>query len=200
MSADGGRQIMPGPLRPSHAEIPAPPPELVGLDLVLYDGECGLCDRAVRFLLARDRRDRLRFASLQSGWARWALARRADGAGAPPMREARPAAREDSMHVVAELGTQRERLLLRSAAALHLCRVLGSPWSLLGIFRLVPPPLRDLLYRFVARNRRRWFAAPTCPIGAARPAGHARKLLVDPAPGTELPPIEPRRPARSLPL
>lgn len=172
---------MPGPLRPSHAEIPAPPPELVGLDLVLYDGACGLCDRAVRFLLARDRRESLRFASLQSDWARWALARRA-----------LPAAREDSMHVVAELGTSRERLLLRSGAALHLCGVLGLPWSLLGIFRIVPPPLRDLVYRFVARNRRRWFAAPSCPIGAERPADGARKLLVDPAPeGPRVPPEAP---------
>ena len=155
----------------------------MGSDLVLYDGDCGLCDRAVRFLLTRDRRARLRFASLQSDWARWALARRA-----------LPAAREDSMHVVADLGTSRERLLLRSGAALHLCGVLGFPWSLLRVFRLVPAPLRDLLYRFVARNRRRWFAAPSCPIGSARPADSGRRLLVDPAPEAPNPSSVPPEP------
>ncbi|MBL8900133.1 MAG: DUF393 domain-containing protein [Planctomycetes bacterium] len=167
---------MPEPLRSAHAEIPsasaslAAPPivptTLAGKDLVLYDGDCGLCDRSVRFLLARDRRDRLRFASLQSPWAPWALARH----GLPPTRE-------DSMHVLVDVGTPAEHLLLRSSAALHLAAAIGFPWALLRIFWIVPRPLRDLAYRFIARNRKRWFASPSCPIGAARPAGAADKLL-----------------------
>jgi predicted DCC family thiol-disulfide oxidoreductase YuxK len=166
LAAEVGREIMPEPLRSSHDEILAARPDLAGRDLVLYDGDCGLCDHSVRFLLARDRRDRLRFAPLQSSWAAAALARQ----GSPPTRE-------DSMHVLAELGTPRERLLLRSAAALRLAGAIGFPWSLLRAFWIVPRPLRDGVYRFVARNRKRWFAAPSCPIGAARPAGAAAKLL-----------------------
>jgi predicted DCC family thiol-disulfide oxidoreductase YuxK len=38
--------------------------------IVLYDGVCGLCNRAVQFLLKRDSRDRLQFASLQSDLCR----------------------------------------------------------------------------------------------------------------------------------
>jgi predicted DCC family thiol-disulfide oxidoreductase YuxK len=168
---DGGREIMPEPLRPAHAEISRVPAELIGKDLVLYDGDCGLCDRSVRFLIARDRRDRLRFASLQSPWAPWALQRR----GLPPTRE-------DSMHVLVGVGTPAEHLLLRSSAALHLAGAIGFPWALLRVFWIVPSPLRDLAYRFVARNRKRWFAAPSCPIGAARPTGAAEKLLADEGP------------------
>ena len=41
-----------------------------GRHVVFYDGVCGLCDRTVRFLLRRDRRDRLRFAPLQGEVAR----------------------------------------------------------------------------------------------------------------------------------
>src|ERR1051325_2698185 len=37
--------------------------------IVLYDGVCGLCNRAVQFLLKRDRHDRFRFAALQSDFA-----------------------------------------------------------------------------------------------------------------------------------
>ena len=43
--------------------------------IVLYDGVCGLCNRAVQFLLKRDRRDRLQFASLQSDLAAKVLSR-----------------------------------------------------------------------------------------------------------------------------
>ena len=34
--------------------------------VLLYDGECGLCNRVVRLLLRLDRGERLRFARLQS--------------------------------------------------------------------------------------------------------------------------------------
>ena len=31
------------------------------------------------------------------------------------------------------------------------------PWPLFSVFWIVPSPLRDLVYRFVANNRYRWF-------------------------------------------
>jgi predicted DCC family thiol-disulfide oxidoreductase YuxK len=44
-----------------------------GRHLLLYDGECGLCNRLNRFVLRRDRRDRFRFAALQGEVGRaWA--------------------------------------------------------------------------------------------------------------------------------
>ena len=35
--------------------------------VLLYDGECGLCNRLVRLLLRADRAGRLNYAPLQSG-------------------------------------------------------------------------------------------------------------------------------------
>src|SRR6185503_7836994 len=43
--------------------------------LLLYDGECGFCHGAVRFVLAHDRRAAFRFAALQSAVAAAQLAR-----------------------------------------------------------------------------------------------------------------------------
>ena len=37
--------------------------------LMLYDGLCGFCNWSVRWVIERDRHDRVRFAPLQSGIA-----------------------------------------------------------------------------------------------------------------------------------
>jgi hypothetical protein len=47
--------------------------------------------------------------------------------------------------------------------------LLGFPFSLLGIFRLIPAALRDAVYDLIARNRKRWFGKTTkCRIPAPR--------------------------------
>lgn len=109
--------------------------------LVLFDGDCNLCNGTVQFLLRRDRRARLRFASLQSAAGRAALA----AAGAS-------AALPDSIVLV-----HGGRVRVKSAAALAIARWLPLPWPVLSIAWLVPYPLRDLVYDWIARNRYRWF-------------------------------------------
>jgi predicted DCC family thiol-disulfide oxidoreductase YuxK len=49
------------------------------------------------------------------------------------------------------------RALTRSSAALAIARRLDGALPLLAFFRVVPVFLRDAVYRFVARNRYRWF-------------------------------------------
>jgi len=109
--------------------------------LVLFDGVCNLCNGAVQWLLARDRRERLRFASLQSQAARRAL----DDAG---VRGALP----DSI-VLVENG----RAYTRSDAVLRIAAQLGLPWSLAGALRITPRPVRDAVYAWIARHRYAWF-------------------------------------------
>lgn len=112
--------------------------------IVLFDGTCNLCSGAVRFLVARDPHARFRFAALQSEAARKACA----AAG-----HRLPAADAPSTIVVIDRG----RALERSDAALAIARRMPFPWPLLGAFRALPRGLRDAMYRFVARNRHRWF-------------------------------------------
>ena len=109
--------------------------------VVLFDGECNLCNRAVQFVLRRDRRARFRFASLQSPAGRRLLA-----------GIALPTPLPDSI-VLLEAG----RAFLRSGAALRIARGLGWPWRLFAALLLVPRPLRDWAYDVVARHRHRWF-------------------------------------------
>jgi predicted DCC family thiol-disulfide oxidoreductase YuxK len=128
------------------APRPGPPQTL------FYDGECGLCHRAVRFFLAEDPGgDALHYAPLHSP----AFMRLVSEAA----REALP----DSLVLVTDAGT----VHVRSEAVMLCLERLGGGWRIASwAMRVFPGPLRDLVYDLVAAGRRRLFAAPTaaCPI------------------------------------
>ena len=121
------------------------PSDHPGLDpahpVLLFDGVCNLCSRSVGFIIRNDRDARFRFATLQSPIAEQLL-----------LAASAPTPLPESM-IVIDAG----RCYTRSDAAIRLARRLPFPWPLLGIFRVVPRPLRDALYRLIAQNRYAWF-------------------------------------------
>jgi len=125
--------------------------------LILFDGVCTLCNRAVRWVIERDRDGRVGhfdFASLQSKVARAAIeaAGSADRSGIADHRSLDP--RSTDSIIVIEGG----RVLTRSDAAIAVARRLGLGWrALAAVGSIVPRHLRDLAYDGVARNRYRWF-------------------------------------------
>lgn len=114
--------------------------------LILYDGVCGLCNKVTQFVLPRDRRNRFRFAALQSDLAKRVLE-----------RHGRSAALLDTFYVVEALDTPAEVLHDRSDAALRVFGGLGGVYALATIFRVLPRFLRNIAYNFVARHRYGWF-------------------------------------------
>ena len=111
--------------------------------IVLFDGVCGLCNSLVQFLLKRDNRNRLRFASLQSDFAAKVLGRH----GIDPKDL-------DTVHVVVNYEQPGEQVLNRSDAVLKAGYELGGVWKTLATTaRIIPRAFRDMVYRFVARNR-----------------------------------------------
>lgn len=109
--------------------------------VVVFDGECAFCNRWVDFLLRFDRKDVFRFAARQSE------------SGAVFSRQTGlPEAGAGSI-VLVEDG----RVLIRSSAVLRMLSLLGFPFSLTAVLRLIPAGLRDVGYDFIARNRLRWF-------------------------------------------
>lgn len=109
--------------------------------ILLFDGLCNLCNAAVQWLIVRDRRGLLRFASLQSEIGQQIQQQH----GLDP-------AKLDSL-VLYEDG----QLFLKSDAVLRLADLLSWPYRLLRFFTWVPLFFRDGLYDWVARNRYRWF-------------------------------------------
>jgi predicted DCC family thiol-disulfide oxidoreductase YuxK len=121
-------------------------------EIAFYDGHCGLCHRAVRFVLAEDRQGTaFRFAPLQGEtFAARVMAQRR--AGLP-----------DSIVVQTADG----ELLVRSSAFIHILERLGGTWRILAaILAVIPRPLRDAAYDFIARIRYSIFGRrdDVCPV------------------------------------
>jgi len=117
-------------------------PESTSNPIVLYDGVCGLCNRAVQFLLKRDRHDRLRFAPLQS-----------DFAGTLLKRHGLDHQDLDTVYVVLNSGEANEALLAKGDAFLLFTKEIGGVWSIARLAKIIPRPMRNWLYDFVARHR-----------------------------------------------
>jgi predicted DCC family thiol-disulfide oxidoreductase YuxK len=123
--------------------------------VVIFDGECVFCNRWVDLLLRFDRRDIFRFAARQTE------------SGALLTRQAGLPEGGIGSIVLLEQG----KVLLRSAAVLRMLALLGFPFSVAGIFRLIPVTPRDFIYEWFARHRLKWFGRrSTCrlPTGAER--------------------------------
>ena len=138
--------------------------------VVFFDHDCLLCNGTVRFLMARDRRDVLRFAPLQGPTAREMFTRHPEAAQDPEALT--------SLVLTEDHGQPGESVTMRSTAVARVLRRLGGLWALLGLLlAAIPRPLRDWGYDFVSRHRIRWFgvATPdTCPLPTPE---QAKKLL-----------------------
>lgn len=119
--------------------------------VLLYDGVCGLCNRAVQFVLRHDRSARFRFASLQSAYATAILQRH--GIDFDDL---------DTVYLVAA----GQPPLARSDAAISILRELGGFWTIIAAaLRILPKWLRDWGYNVVARHRYRIFGRyESCPL------------------------------------
>jgi predicted DCC family thiol-disulfide oxidoreductase YuxK len=136
----------------SSAADPAP--------VLLFDGECGLCQRVVRLLLRIDRRGVLRFAPLQGTAAQVFLR----GRGLPTEDF-------DTIIYVRDWPTwQRSDFLVRTDGAIAALRATGSKRGRVsaGVLKIFPRPFRDAAYRAIGHWRYRFFG-PWHPRPLARP-------------------------------
>ncbi|MEW5974830.1 MAG: DCC1-like thiol-disulfide oxidoreductase family protein [Acidobacteriota bacterium] len=130
------------------------PPYQTGEKPVLfYDGHCGLCHRAVRFVLAEDQTgEAFRFAPLDSA----------------AFREQVPEAARQRLPDSLVIRTSQGILLTRWVAVTDLLNRLGGSWRVFGTLArvLVPRSLGDALYDGIARLRHRLFRPPqdVCPL------------------------------------
>ncbi len=131
--------------------------------VLLYDGDCALCSRAVRAALRWDRRGTLQFAPLRGPAANTLLAAAPD-----TVRTA------DSL-VWVEPGAIPE-FRIRSDAVLALARYLGGWARVAHLARLLPHQWRDLGYNAIARRRMQWLGpSRSCVL----PLPHDRHRFLD---------------------
>jgi len=117
--------------------------------VLFFDGECGLCNRFVRWVMAADLSGIFRFAPLQGETAR--------AHGVKPVANLPD---EWSLALTDEAGTHHA-----SDATLRVIGRLGAGWNAASLLLWVPHWLRERVYRWVAQNRYRWFGkVPACAL------------------------------------
>ena len=129
--------------------------------VMVFDGVCHLCSGFVRLVLKFDRSREIRFAPIQSPFGR----RLAESHGVDP---------DDPLTF---LFFDHGRALEASDGMIAMLRRFPAPVRYLAVIAWMPRPLRDLVYRFIARNRYRLFGRrQTCFIPDTR---DATRFLLD---------------------
>ncbi|WP_257350286.1 thiol-disulfide oxidoreductase DCC family protein [Pseudalkalibacillus decolorationis] len=108
--------------------------------ILLFDGECNLCNGIVQFVIKRDPNAYYRFASLQSE------------AGQELLSTYNLPNSLDTFILI-----ENEQAYQRSDAALRVCKHLNGGWKILSKLFWIPRPVRDTVYSFIAKNRYKWF-------------------------------------------
>ena len=111
------------------------------MPILLFDGHCNLCNAWVQYVVKRDSVGTIRFASLQS----------------PAGRSLLEEHKIDENYIESLVFFEEERFSVSSNAALRTLSYLDSWQKHLIILSVVPRSLRDLVYRFIAKNRYKWF-------------------------------------------
>lgn len=116
--------------------------------ILLFDGECNLCNHWVDFMLKKETKKWFLFCSLQSK------------TGQEIVRQFQLPSEIDSVIVIRE-----EKAYLHSDAVLQALLVLPFYLRWLRVFRYLPKLWRDVLYKQLAQRRYRWFGKrSTCRI------------------------------------
>lgn len=113
--------------------------EVVGLRIVLFDGECHFCDASVQFIIKRDPAGQFVFASLQSDKGKELLSRYN--------------VQDVDSFVLIDEG----HCFVKSTAALRIAKRLNRLWPLAYCFIIVPATVRNIFYEYIAKNRYKWF-------------------------------------------
>jgi predicted DCC family thiol-disulfide oxidoreductase YuxK len=125
-----------------------------GKKIILFDGVCNLCDSLVQFVIKHDEQDQFRYVALQS---------------------------ELGQKILVHIGINTKNIdtivlyipgkayYTKSNAAIQIAKSLGGFFHLGTVFRILPTPMRNWVYDFVASKRYKWYGKKvTCMIPTAK--------------------------------
>lgn len=122
--------------------------------IVFFDGVCALCNSSVNFLMRIDKKRKIRFAPLQGITAKEVL---------------KEEIRKDFDSLVLYRGGD---IFKYSTGVLTIMKIIGGRWGLFYAFIIVPPFIRNSIYRLIARNRYKWFGEyDTCRVASPEEKG-----------------------------
>jgi len=106
--------------------------------IIAFDGVCNLCNGFIQWLIKRDRKKQFRYTTLQSNEGEL-LKKSVDVEG-------------DSVLLIFE-----EKVYSLSDVGLKCMQILGGGWTVLSWLIYLPKSLRDYVYKWIAKNRYKWF-------------------------------------------
>ena len=109
--------------------------------ILLFDGVCNLCSSSVQFVLKRNKKENIRFASLQSEFSSKTLATH----------------KLSGDYIDSLVLVENGDVYLKSDAALKLAQHLNGAWKLVSVFLIIPRFIRNPIYDWIAKNRYKWF-------------------------------------------
>ncbi|MFW2348157.1 MAG: thiol-disulfide oxidoreductase DCC family protein [Wenyingzhuangia sp.] len=109
--------------------------------ILLFDGVCNLCNRAVHFIIKNEAKDKFLFSALQN----------------PEIVQYLKHQKNHLKDIDALILITDTKIYTKSSAALIVAKHLKGLYPLLFVCYIIPKPLRDTLYDFIAKNRYRWF-------------------------------------------
>ena len=109
--------------------------------VIIFDGECNLCEYSVQFIIKHDRKGTFRFAAAQSDRGKELQLHY----GVDTIR--------DGTVILVKSG----KSYIRSDAAVEIAAELDPPWNSLRVLRFLPRLIREPLYAIVSKNRYKWF-------------------------------------------
>ena len=109
--------------------------------IILFDGECAMCNNYILFVAKNDSDDNFRFLSIQN----------------KKIIELKKtyAIEEDNISSICIIDNN--KIKRKSRAVLKIVSMLKFPYNLLTVFYIIPNFLRDIIYDLVAKNRYRIF-------------------------------------------
>jgi predicted DCC family thiol-disulfide oxidoreductase YuxK len=110
-------------------------------NLILYDGNCNLCNYTLQFILKRDKLKLFNYLPLQSNHAEELL---------KTIRFNQPGS--DSVIFI-----ENDRAYIKSEAFFRIAKKLGGFYRLIAVFRIFPKKFTDWIYDLIAKNRYNWF-------------------------------------------
>lgn len=121
--------------------------------IILFDGVCNLCNASVQFIIKHDKKNRFLFAPLQGDIAKQII---------------------ETYHIDIKktdsilLYSPKKGVQYKSTAALKIAFDLSFPINIMGVFIIIPPFIRNVIYDYIAKNRYKWYGKKeSCMIPTA---------------------------------
>jgi predicted DCC family thiol-disulfide oxidoreductase YuxK len=128
--------------------------------IVFFDGECGVCNFWVQWILEKDKNDEFMFASLQSEFGQKFLTERG---------------LETQQFNTLYLWKPQKYYLIKSNAVLKITNILGGFYKVLSFFgKIFPTFFSNTIYDLISKNRMK-LASQKCFL----PDAHQKKKFIE---------------------